>query len=112
MNPNGIGLGLYICKSICGEMGGDVLCKSIPNRRTTFIFEVSGKITRGCFDKMQNIPQVEAPKDDPPAQFAALPQDERGAKNSENDIVLEEVENERQEEVLDADQGAAVAALL
>jgi len=61
MNPNGIGLGLYICKSICQEMGGSISCKSVPNRKTMFKFKVSGKITQGGFDTMVNIPQVEAP---------------------------------------------------
>jgi len=75
MNPNGIGLGLYICKSICQEMGGAISCKSMPNRMTTFKFKVKGKITQGSFDTMMNIPQVEAPNEDPSARFAALLQD-------------------------------------
>lgn len=31
LNPNGDGLGLYICRLICNNLGGDIKCESAPD---------------------------------------------------------------------------------
>lgn len=39
-NPNGLGLGLYICKEICHSLGGTIKCKS-ANSQTTFVAKIA-----------------------------------------------------------------------
>lgn len=48
MNPNGNGLGLSICKSICNNLGGDITLCSQPGEMTEFTFWVSVKIPGDC----------------------------------------------------------------
>jgi signal transduction histidine kinase len=43
MNPNGIGLGLYICKLLCNTLGGRIKCISKPMISTDFTFFVHAK---------------------------------------------------------------------
>jgi signal transduction histidine kinase len=43
MNPNGIGLGLYICKLLCRALGGNIKCISTPGEKTEFTFYVRAK---------------------------------------------------------------------
>ena len=40
LNPNGIGLGLSICKKITNQLGGDITVQSRPNEGTIFTFHV------------------------------------------------------------------------
>jgi len=42
LNPNGTGLGLYICRKLCEEMGGSIECTS-RFRRTTFMVTVKAQ---------------------------------------------------------------------
>ena len=41
VNTKGVGLGLYICKKIVNEFGGDVICTSKWGVGTLFSFVVS-----------------------------------------------------------------------
>lgn len=38
INTKGIGLGLYICRRIIKQLGGDIICRSEPDVGTTFAF--------------------------------------------------------------------------
>ena len=40
INTRGIGLGLYICKMITKQLGGDIVCESVLGVGTTFTFVV------------------------------------------------------------------------
>lgn len=44
LNPNGIGLGLSICKLVCNNLGGDIIVTS--DKGTKFTFWVEVKILR------------------------------------------------------------------
>jgi PleD family two-component response regulator len=46
MNPNGTGLGLYICKLLCQALGGNIKCISEPNKNTEFSFYVRAKASK------------------------------------------------------------------
>jgi len=41
INPNGIGLGLHICKMIVQQFGGQIVCKSKFGEGTSFIFTIA-----------------------------------------------------------------------
>ena len=45
LNPNGNGLGLSICKSICKCLGGDITVRSQPGDLTEFTFCVNVRIS-------------------------------------------------------------------
>jgi len=42
LNPNGNGLGLFICKSICEHLGGNIEVSSVPAFGTKFNFTMEG----------------------------------------------------------------------
>lgn len=41
LNPNGVGLGLSICKKICSNLDGDISCKSKVGSGSAFTFYVA-----------------------------------------------------------------------
>lgn len=41
LNPNGVGLGLSICKKICKNLDGDIFCNSQLGTGSKFTFYVS-----------------------------------------------------------------------
>lgn len=40
INPNGVGLGLFISKRICTMLQGNIIVASTPNQKTTFTFRI------------------------------------------------------------------------
>ena len=38
INTKGIGLGLYICKKLAKQLGGDIICRSKWTKGTEFVF--------------------------------------------------------------------------
>lgn len=46
LNPNGNGLGLHICRLICKNLGGDIMCVSQPGQGATFKFFVAVQAIR------------------------------------------------------------------
>ena len=47
LNPNGVGLGLSICKKICKLLGGDIVLKSKIGFGSTFTFNVTADLFPG-----------------------------------------------------------------
>jgi len=54
LNPNGTGLGLFICKKLCEEMDGSIKCKS-TRHETTFSLTIKAQMIKPNLDTMQNI---------------------------------------------------------
>ena len=46
LNPNGVGLGLSICRKICHKLDGDIVVQSKIGEGTKFIFYVSANLGR------------------------------------------------------------------
>ena len=46
MNPNGVGLGLTICKKLSQLLGGDIILKSVPGKGSIFKFTVLNDSSR------------------------------------------------------------------
>ena len=46
-NPNGNGLGLYICKQICKGLGGDIVVESAVGQGTAFLFSIKASLPNG-----------------------------------------------------------------
>lgn len=44
LNPNGNGLGLFICKSICEHLGGSIKVTSVQGFGTKFEFTIEGQL--------------------------------------------------------------------
>lgn len=45
LNPNGVGLGLSICKKICQKLTGDIIVNSEPGHGTKFTFYVASELS-------------------------------------------------------------------
>jgi len=56
VNPEGKGLGLYICKQLCEEMGGSIKCKSMVNVKTVFMVAVKAE---ACFRNRDTVVNME-----------------------------------------------------
>ena len=46
-NPNGNGIGLYICKKICEGLGGEIAVQSIVGQGTQFFFSIKATLPQG-----------------------------------------------------------------
>ena len=65
LNPQGVGLGLTICKKLCKAMDGDITVQSEYKKGSTFIFTVTGTPSaNGQSETIRNylLPNIDSPE--------------------------------------------------
>lgn len=54
LNPNGVGLGLSICKKITNLLNGDITVESTLNKGSTFTFHVAVETNTDTVDRSKS----------------------------------------------------------